>query len=68
MQKPIFFALSIALVARMASAWSINGHLIVAGIAEKVLQSDAPNSLSAASELLTYYAEFDTEGKTDHEG
>ena len=40
----------------------------MSGIAEKVLEDKASSSLKAANKLLTYYADFDKEGKTDHEG
>jgi hypothetical protein len=40
----------------------------VSGIAERVLDEKAPSALTAANKLLTYYADYDTEGKTEHEG
>lgn len=35
-----------------AVAWSINGHLYVAAIAEKILQEQAPIVLERAQEVL----------------
>lgn len=59
---------AVLMTAKMSSAWSINGHLIVSGIAERVLDEKAPSAITAANKLLTYYADYDTEGKTEHEG
>ena len=41
-----------AFMVAMAKAWSINGHLLVAGIAERLLEENAPASLAAANSML----------------
>ena len=42
----------------LTSAWSINGHLYVANIAERLLAENAPDKLSKAYELLDALTEF----------
>ena len=45
------------LLASLSHAWSINGHLLVANIAQDLLEENAPDSLAAANQMLTYLAE-----------
>lgn len=45
----------------LASAWSINGHLYVANIAENLLAENAPSSLDAANEMFHYLCDYDAE-------
>ena len=52
---------ALLLLASLSRAWSINGHLLVANIAQDLLQENAPDSLAAANELLTYLKEDDPE-------
>lgn len=59
-------ALSLLLLASLTQAWSINGHLFVANIAQDLLEEKAPASLEAALQMLTYLREFDPE-MTNHE-
>jgi hypothetical protein len=50
-------------------AWSINGHLFVANIAQNLLEQNNPNSLSQALDMLTYLAAYNaslTLGELDH--
>ena len=41
-----------AILVTSTSAWSINGHLYVAAIAERLLQENSPDSLQASYDLL----------------
>ena len=45
------------LLAGICKAWSINGHLYVANIANNLLEEKAPEALAAANQLLTYLPE-----------
>ena len=54
--KAVVFIMALAL-AGMARAWSINGHLFVANIAQDILLQNDPDSWDAANEMLTYYAD-----------
>ena len=45
------------LLAGICNAWSINGHLYVANIANNLLEEKAPEALAAANQLLTYLPE-----------
>ena len=40
------------------NAWSINGHLYIASIAERVLEKESPNSLKEANTMLSYLDRF----------
>lgn len=61
-------ALTTLMATRMATAWSINGHMIVSGIAEKVLEEKAPGALADAKKMLKIFADFDKKEETIHEG
>ena len=50
----------IILVARTV-AWSINGHLYVTAIAEKLLEERAPDVLKKAEEMLKVMEAYDSE-------
>ena len=57
------------LLSYSATAWSINGHLFVANIAQDILQQNSETSLSKALEMLTYLAGYNatlTVGEVDH--
>lgn len=49
-----FLIVITAFLASASQAWSINGHLMVANIAENLLEDKAPDSLKAANKMLTY--------------
>lgn len=55
------------LLCSITEAWSINGHLMVANIAQNILEDKAPDSLKAAGKLLTYLPKYN-ETFTTHEG
>lgn len=63
----VFTVINVMLFASMASAWSINGHLFVANIAQNLLEEKSPDSISAAKKMLTYFAKHTPEDCT-HEG
>jgi hypothetical protein len=54
--------LSALIVATLLSistkAWSINGHLFVANIAQDLLEKNSPSSLNSALNMLTYLAAY----------
>ena len=52
------------LLAGICNAWSINGHLYVANIAQNLLEERAPESFAAANEMLTYLADADPDFTT----
>lgn len=57
------------LLSYSATAWSINGHLFVANIAQDLLEQNSPASLQKALEMLTYLADYNatlTVGEVDH--
>lgn len=51
----------------VANAWSTNGHLISANIAQNVLEETAPDSLTQANLMLSYLHDFN-ETLCYHEG
>ena len=51
---------SLALIANVAQAWSINGHLMVANIAQNLLEDRAPDALKKANKMLTYLANYNS--------
>ena len=55
------------LLAGMTRAWSINGHLFIANIAQNLLEENAPDALAAANDMLVAFAEYEPEDVT-HEG
>lgn len=57
MLKNIKIAVAMLALASISRAWSINGHLLVANIAQNLLEESAPDSLAAANQMLTYLAE-----------
>lgn len=59
-------AIAFVLFASFTRAWSINGHLYVANIAQDLLEENAPDSLTAANQMLSYFAEYDPT-ETTHE-
>ena len=54
-------------VLRGVSAWSINGHLYIANIAQNLLELNAPDALAAANDMFPSLAEYDPT-LTTHEG
>lgn len=65
----VFTIVLAALLCSAASAWSINGHLIVANVALNVLEDKAPASLKAANKMLTHLAAYNdtfTTHEKDH--
>ena len=63
----VFLIAVASVLASVSQAWSINGHLMVASIAENVLSDKAPNSVKAAHKLLTYLPKYNATW-TAHEG
>ena len=59
-----FIVTAASLLSTLSHAWSINGHLFVANIAENVLKDKAPDSLAAANKMLTYLADYDPDFTT----
>ena len=49
-----------AFLVSVAQAWSINGHLMVANIAQNLLEERKPEALKAANKMLTYLAKHDS--------
>lgn len=50
-------------------AWSINGHLFVANIAQDLLQQNSPSSFSYALNMLSYLTAYNASlvaGEKDH--
>lgn len=57
------------LLAATARAWSINGHLFVANIAQDLLIENSPSSFNSALTMLEYLKNYDaslTAGEADH--
>lgn len=59
MNKGIIIAAAMAMTSDFANAWSINGHMIVANVAQNVLQASDVNSWNAANTLLSYLKAYD---------
>lgn len=61
--------LLLAMIAARAAAWSINGHLYVTAIAERLLEERCPEALVRAQdvfEALTRYNETLTTREVNH--
>ena len=65
--KLFILPLALGLILRVAHAWSINGHLYVANIAQDLLEKNAPEALQAANDLFPYLTAYDPY-LTSHEG
>ena len=55
----VIFAL--LLLTTLSSAWSINGHLYVANIAERILEEESPEALEAAYDMLKHLTDYDSD-------
>ena len=53
------FATVCLMLTSLTSAWSINGHLYVANIAERLLERNATHSLKAANKMLKHLTDQD---------
>ena len=56
--KPVLLLTVAAFLATTLQAWSINGHLYVASIAERVLEDEAPGTLREAYKMLGYLQSY----------
>lgn len=65
--RSTFLLVVTAFMISAAQAWSINGHLMVANIAQNLLEDQAPDSLKAAQKMLTYLTKYNSTF-TVHEG
>ena len=57
------------LLSATVGAWSINGHLFVANIAQDLMLQNSPTSLIKALEMLTYLKDYNetlTVGEGDY--
>ena len=60
MRASFLLVITTALFISVAQAWSINGHMMVANIAQNLLEDRSPDSLKAANKMLTYLAKHDS--------
>ena len=57
----VSYLLAFTILVAQTIAWSINGHLYVTAIAEKVLEERAPEVLKKAEAMLEVMEEYDAE-------
>ena len=52
-------SIAVLCTASLTAAWSINGHLYVANIAERLLEENSPDALAATYDLLSKLSDAD---------